>query len=103
MSVTTRRRGDIAIVAVDGSIDVSNVWRMDDEVTAAVGSADITSVLIDLSGLTFMDSSGINALLQGRRRADARGIQYQVAGAEGMVRQVLDLTGVWAHLSRPNS
>jgi anti-sigma B factor antagonist len=103
MSITTRRQGDTAIVAIDGAIDISNVGQMDDQVTAAVQSADTNSVLVDLSGLTFMDSSGISSLLKGRRQADAVGTQYQVAGAEGVVRQVLDLTGVWTYLSRPMS
>ena len=103
MSISTRRQGDTAILAVDGAIDVSNVGILDYQMTAAILSADVTSVLVDLSGLTFMDSSGINSLLKGRRRADARGTQYQVAGAEGLVRQLLDLTGVWTHLSRPAS
>ena len=103
VSIITRRQGDTAIVAIDGAIDISNVGQMDDQVTAAVESADTTNVLVDLSGLTFMDSSGISSLLKGRRRADALGTQYQVAGAEGLVRQVLDLTGVWTYLSRPLS
>lgn len=100
MSVTTRRHGDTAIVAVDGAIDVSNVEQLDYQVIAAVDSADTISVLVDLSGVTFMDSSGINSLLKGRRRADAHGTQFHVTGAEGPVRRVLELTGVWTYLSR---
>jgi anti-anti-sigma factor len=46
-----------------------------------------------------MDSAGINVLLKGRRLADDHGKQFRVTGAAGIVRQVLDITGVTAHLS----
>ena len=47
----------------------------------------------------FLDSSGISVLVKGRRLADGRGVPYRVTGASGTIRQVLDITGVWGHLS----
>jgi anti-anti-sigma factor len=65
----------------------------------ATGDAGIT--VVELSGVTFIDSAGINALLKGRRAADERGRVFRVTGATGIVRELLDMTGVWAHLSSP--
>src|SRR2546429_9373668 len=59
-------------------------------------SAEVCS---DLSGVTCLDSSGIAALLRGRRAADGRRTVYRVAGAHGITLQVLELTGVWVYLS----
>jgi anti-anti-sigma factor len=56
-------------------------------------------VEVDLSAVRFLDSSGIRLLLIGRRAADERGVAYRVTGAQGIARQVLEMTGVWAHLS----
>lgn len=46
-----------------------------------------------------MDSSGIALLLRGRREAQQHGVAYRIRGARGIVREVLELTGVWAHLA----
>jgi anti-anti-sigma factor len=56
-------------------------------------------VEVDLSAVRFLDSSGISLLLKCRRRADERGVAYRVTGAYGITEQVLEMTGVLAHLS----
>jgi anti-anti-sigma factor len=58
----------------------------------------VTAVVVDLAGVQFLDSSGIAVLLKGRRLADERGAAYRVAGAHGMVKRILELSGVWEHL-----
>jgi hypothetical protein len=76
IGVSTERSGGLLTVAVAGDIDVATAPALDAAIV-----------------------EGIAALLRGRRAADARGVAYRVAGAHGMARQVLELTGVWAHLS----
>jgi anti-anti-sigma factor len=51
-------------------------------------------VVVDLTGVTFLDSSGIRALLTVRRIADEHGAALTVTGAHGIVRRVLTLTGL---------
>ena len=72
---------------------------MRDAITHAVVADQVSLVRIDLSEVTFLDSSGIALLLKGRRDAEERGLRYQVFGARGAALQVLELTGVWAHLA----
>jgi anti-sigma B factor antagonist len=85
-------------VAVAGEIDIASGGQVEQEITAALAGSD-GGVVVDLDGVTFLDSSGISVLLKGRRLAGSRGVDYRVTGANNMVRQVLDLTGVWGHLS----
>ncbi len=98
-SVSRHRHGNVLTVAVTGDIDIS----VSAEVEAAVGDAlttdGVTEVRVDLSGVHFLDSSGITLLLRGRHLADRRGVGYQVTGADGFARQVLEMTGVWEHLT----
>jgi ABC-type transporter Mla MlaB component len=51
----------------------------------------IDAVIVDLSDVTFLDSSGISALLRGRRLADDTHPGYHVTGARGLVLTVLEL------------
>jgi anti-anti-sigma factor len=98
VSITMERRDGATIVAVAGEIDIASGGQLEQEITAALADPG-SGVVVDLHGVTFLDSSGISVLLKGRRLADTRGVGYRVTGANNMVRQVLDLTGVWGHLS----
>jgi anti-anti-sigma factor len=59
---STKRRAPV--VALRGDIDVAVADRVLEEITSAAG--DEREVTVDLSAVTFMDSSGISALLQAR-------------------------------------
>lgn len=98
-AVSTRRDGGVATLDISGAMDLDAVERVESAIGEAVNEPGTTTVVVDLSAVEFLDSSGIAILLKGRRTADAGGVAYRVTGATGMVRQVLELTGVWAHLS----
>jgi anti-sigma B factor antagonist len=99
MTVVTHWDGHRATVTAAGDVDLATVPPIDAAIEAAVRTVDVEAVLVDLSGVTFLDSSGISVLLRGRRLADERHLDYRIAGAQGPVRTVLELTGVWPHLS----
>ena len=98
-SVSSYRNGDGLIVVVSGEVDLATAPLLTDAVDAATASDGAATVTVELSEVTFLDSSGIAALLKGRRVADERGRAYRVVGATGTVLEVLELTGVWTHLS----
>jgi anti-sigma B factor antagonist len=98
LSLSHHRDAESATVAAQGDIDLSTVDQLVSEIAAAA-AADVTDVVVDLSGVAFIDSAGISALLRGRRLADERAQRFRVTGAEGLVREVLEMTGVWRHLS----
>lgn len=98
LSLSTHRYADVFTIAVQGEIDLSTAPELDREIAAA-HHGDATAVVVDLAGVTFLDSAGINTLLKGRRLAEEHGQRFRVAGADGVVRQLLDLTGVWEHLT----
>jgi anti-anti-sigma factor len=99
VTVATHRDGGVATVRISGAIDLDAMDEVERAIGATVDAAGTTQVVVDLSAVDFLDSSGIAVLLKGRRVADAADVGYRVTGAAGMVRQVLDLTGVWGHLS----
>jgi anti-sigma B factor antagonist len=98
LTLASRRDADTVIVAVGGDVDLATAELLEREIVGAVGG-DGTAIVVDLTEVTFIDSAGISVLLRGRRLADDNAKRYRVVGAVGIVRQVLDMTGVWAHLS----
>ena len=80
-----------AIVSVHGEIDLCCGPAIRDALSAA--QQDSPDVIVDLSGVTFMDSTGLNALIGAYRRAPEGG-SLAVVGAPPAVRRVFDLTGL---------
>lgn len=98
LQLSTHRDGSELTLAVHGVIDLATVGQLEDAITAAVADDATASIIVDLGQVRLLDSSGIGALLKGRRRADERHRGYRVVGADGMVAEVLRITGVWEHL-----
>jgi anti-anti-sigma factor len=79
-----------AIVAVSGELDLSKAPELLDAI-AALGDAGTNAVVIDLSELTFIDSSGISALIKAGRETRARGGSVVVAAPTVNVRRVFEI------------
>jgi anti-sigma B factor antagonist len=66
ITVEVRLEGaDRAVITVVGEIDIATVDQIRTAVAHAVG-LNATGIIFDLSGVAFMDSSGIAALIEAR-------------------------------------
>lgn len=102
-SVSTHNVDGTLTLVVVGGIDLDTGGRVEAEISAAVNTPQVRTVIVDLSHVDFLDSAGIAMLVHGRRRADQLDVDFRVVGASGMVRRVLDITGVWEFLSNGGS
>jgi anti-sigma B factor antagonist len=57
---------------------------------------DLDAVIVDLSGLDFMDSTGVKFLVDGRDTARAVGVRLTLVHGGGPVQRVLTVSGVIA-------
>lgn len=89
MSFTTSTRGKARIVALAGEIDMAAVPKVRQCLLEAVKSG--APVAVDLAAVTYMDSSGIAALVEGLQTARKQGTPFALAKAEGPVLGVLKL------------
>jgi anti-sigma B factor antagonist len=82
---------DALIVEVAGEVDMLTAPALSkaiDEVPEGTAW-----VVVDLSEITFLDSSGLNALVQGRRALDARQVTMRVVVPPGgAIRRVFEIT-----------
>lgn len=85
----------VHVVTLHGVLDLANAARVRDALVEVVGS----TVVVDLAGLSFLDSSGIAALLGARSEILAAGKDFRLRGARGVVRRVLEVTGLEQLLS----
>lgn len=59
-------------------------------------SRSLDAVVVDLSGLDFMDSTGVQFLVDGRDTAIARGVKLSLVNGGDPVQRVLTVSGVAA-------
>jgi anti-sigma B factor antagonist len=93
--VTCRRyrHNGCTVVEVEGEVDLATAPTLQDALVEAI-AAEPTEVVVDLSGVTFMDSTGLAALVRAHQRAAERGGSMRLVGASKGVRRILDLTGL---------
>ena len=87
-----------ALVAIEGELDLATVPR----VRAALAAEPVASagaVVIDLTGVTFMDSTGLATLAGFERELAAHGGRLALACPEGPARLLLDVTGLAEQLA----
>lgn len=96
-----RERGTIVMATVEGEVDLSNKDSLTGELTKAVANS-ATGLMLDLSGLDFLDSSGVHMLYELAERLANRQQRYAVVlPLNRPPRRAIELSGVepagWLH------
>ena len=68
LAITSGRSGDLVTITLDGELDVGNVGLLDGTIRVAE-KEDCKKILVDLQELSFIDSSGLELLLEARCRS----------------------------------
>jgi len=101
------RTGELAVAKTDEGPQVLTITGEHDLSTAPALRrcldgllSERDAIIVDLTSATFIDSSILGAILDGRKRASDAGIGYAVVHANGQdaVGRVLDVTGLRAEL-----
>jgi len=90
--IESRIEGDRAIVTVRGDLDLQVAPRVVEEITKVEGDRPAL-VVIDLSGLSFLDSSGMGVIAAAQARAVDAGRRLVVVRPPYTVRRAFELSG----------
>jgi len=93
MNLTSSTEGAITIVRIEGRFTASGAPLLKNAVTDAI-RADSPRIAVDLSAVTFIDSSGLGALIGGLKSARVAGGDLRIAAAPDVVLAVLRLTNL---------
>jgi anti-sigma B factor antagonist len=93
LSVDADEREGVFTVALTGELDVSTAPRFN-AVLSDPRIRQCHTLMVDLSGLTFMDSTGLSAVLVGEMHARTRGQRFAVVRGPRHVQELFRLTGV---------
>jgi anti-sigma B factor antagonist len=86
----TEKGPDVAVLAVDGEIDLATAPRLKEALLAL--AEEPKTVIVDLSKTQYLDSTALGVLVGGLKRKRERGGELRLAGLTERVRRVFDIT-----------
>lgn len=93
LDIRVEDTSDCLVVKLAGEVDVAAAPRLRETLLRLLHRTDL-AVVIDLSELDFIDSTGLSALIAGARRATALGRDYALAAPRPRIKRVFDVTGL---------
>ena len=81
----------VELVLVEGEVDIASASRLISVLNSSVADA-IKSVIVDLSQVGFMDSTGLALLINAHRRLTLRRKGFAVVCPPGPLRRVFEIT-----------
>jgi anti-sigma B factor antagonist len=91
-SAVVERRGDAAVVAMQGDLDIATEAQATAQLAGAMDGCHM--LIADLRELAFLDSTGVRVLLSAHLLAQERGLRFGVVRGDGMVARLLEVTRI---------
>jgi anti-sigma B factor antagonist len=83
----------ITVVEVAGEVDLANAHQLSEVVDAAT-SGPHRIVIVDLTQLSFMDSTGLSAVVRSQKHATTLGVRIAVVANTRRIRDLFAITGL---------
>ena len=93
LSVTSRQEGERSVVSVVGEIDVYTAPSLRERLNDLVASGHY-HLVVDLSGVEFMDSTGLGVLVGGLNRVPTHDGTLKLVCAQEKILKVFRITGL---------
>jgi len=90
MESQTHKEGSYTILKLTGEIDFHVSPKVREDVLAGLNEGQ--NLLVDLSGVSYIDSSGIASLVEGYQHAKGKSLSFALLGVRDGVMSVLKLT-----------
>jgi anti-sigma B factor antagonist len=94
LKVSTRSQSGRIIMSLGGEIDLYTAPRLHGELVTVLAGDAPAQIVVDMSGVEFCDSTGMNVLLAAHRRAREQGGDLELAAPRPAVRKILQVTGL---------
>jgi anti-sigma B factor antagonist len=98
LSSEVRRSAEHASILLAGELDLSTVGDLYAQF-AELAREGVSHVALDLTELTFMDSSGLAVLIAEQKRVESLGGEMIVLSPGKRIRRLFELTGLGAYLT----
>lgn len=93
VSVTSRQSGDRTVIEVKGEIDVYTAPALREEISSLV-DAEHTTIVVDLTQVSFMDSTGLGVLVGALKKVRTLGGDLSLVINEEKILKVFRITAL---------
>lgn len=93
-SCAVHRRGKTSEIVLEGELDLAAKPVLEEAVVQALEPGPVETVIVDLTRVTFADSTTMTWLVQADTRTKAAGGRLVAVAGPGPVREVLQMTGI---------
>lgn len=100
VDIVTSSRGFVVTVSPTGEIDFVTAPVLRSALLSCL-LPPCTDVIVNLDGVTFLNSAGLTVLAEAQHLAEADGIYLTIRGGQRAVRRPLEITGLWDRLTVP--
>ena len=91
LDISVRGEGNARVVHLEGTCDLASAPQLREALTE-LRPPDVSQIIVELSALEFIDSTGLGLILGALRRLREAGGSLRIAGAQGAVLRVLEIT-----------
>lgn len=100
MEINATKRGPRLTVQLKGELDHHSAERTRLVMDTMLHDVSVRELLMDLSGVTFMDSAGLGVILGRYRIIQLRGGRIMIKGASSQVDRIFEMSGLYALVER---
>ena len=92
MDCRASREGHSVVVEVEGRIDGATAGDLESSMMAEIEESD-NIVVCDLSGVSYVSSAGLRAILVVAKRLSKQSVEFSICGLVGPVAEVFHISG----------
>ena len=91
LSITTEARGEATVIRVDGDLDVYTAPRLKDTLEQSIVGG--RRLVLDLSGVQFIDSTALGVLVGALQQSQAAGADFRLIVGDPFLLKIFRITG----------
>jgi anti-sigma B factor antagonist len=98
LEITIDRDGDDVRLIVSGEVDLESSRALSEALSEVVSSRQVS---LDLTGVGYMDSTGLRTILVAKEELERAGGNLNVVAASNIVNRLIEISGVSELLGQP--
>lgn len=90
--VEVERRDGVVVVSPFGEIDMATAHQVAQALRP--GAATVETLVLDLRGVSFLDTSGLRVVVDARERADQDGFDLVLVRGNRQIQRIIEIAGL---------
>jgi anti-anti-sigma factor len=102
LSIQTRRQGAReTVIELHGEVDYATALDLREAISATISAGEVDTIVVNLAGVTFLDSTGVGTLVVARRICGDLGIGFRACDPSPFIAKLFTVVGVAEILGVP--